>query len=64
MGVFRFNEVQWEFVKRFIPEQHMGRPRTRNEDSALQAARQGLQTAGQDHVLIQSQRDKVGVSSK
>ena len=32
MGVFRFNEAQWEFVKQFIPVQHVGRPRTRDRE--------------------------------
>jgi transposase len=32
MGVLRLDEEQWEFVKRFIPEQHMGRPRTRDKE--------------------------------
>ena len=32
MAVIRLNEEQWEFIQRFIPEQHMGRPRSRDKE--------------------------------
>lgn len=32
MAVFRLNQEQWEFVQRFLPEQHMGRPRSRDKE--------------------------------
>lgn len=32
MGVIRLTEEQWEFVQRFLPEQHMGRPRSRDRE--------------------------------
>jgi transposase len=32
MGTLRLSEDQWAFVKGFIPEQHFGRPRTRDKE--------------------------------
>jgi transposase len=32
MGVVKLNLKQWEFIKEFIPEQHMGRPRSRDKE--------------------------------
>lgn len=32
MAVVRLNQEQWEFVQRFLPEQHMGRPRSRDKE--------------------------------
>ena len=32
MGLIRLNEEQWEFVKHYLPEQHMGRPRSRDKE--------------------------------
>jgi transposase len=32
MAVIRLNEEQWEFIQRFLPEQHMGRPRSRDKE--------------------------------
>ena len=32
MGVLRLNQEQWEFVQRFLPEEHMGRPRSRDKE--------------------------------
>lgn len=32
MGVLRLSEEQWTFIQRFIPEQRMGRPRTRDKE--------------------------------
>lgn len=32
MGVIRLTQEQWAFVEAFIPEQHMGRPRTRDRE--------------------------------
>lgn len=32
MAVIRLNQEQWEFIQRFLPEQHMGRPRSRDKE--------------------------------
>lgn len=32
MGVIRLNDAQWEFVSFYLPEQHMGRPRSRDKE--------------------------------
>ena len=32
MAVLRLNEAQWAFIQQFIPEQHMGRPISRDKE--------------------------------
>ena len=32
MGVIRLSEEQWEFIKPYLPEQYMGRPRSRDKE--------------------------------
>jgi transposase len=32
MAVIRLTEAQWEFIQQFLPEQHMGRPRSRDKE--------------------------------
>ena len=32
MGVIRLSEGQWEFIQHYLPEQHMGRPRSRDKE--------------------------------
>jgi len=32
MAVIRLNNEQWAFIEKFLPEQHMGRPRSRDRE--------------------------------
>jgi transposase len=32
MSVIRLNNEQWKFVERYLPDQHMGRPRSRDKE--------------------------------
>ena len=32
MAVIRLNNEQWTFIQEFLPEQHMGRPRSRDKE--------------------------------
>mgnify|MGYP006228832977 CR=1 FL=1 len=50
MGVIRLNDEQWEFIEYYLPEQHMGRPRTRDKE-CFEAALYVLKTGCQWEML-------------